>query len=70
MNDLYIEVVAERCQGWWALSYPSYPGFFSQGRDENEVEFMTRDLFHHALDIPIENIALSISYMPQSVSAE
>jgi predicted RNase H-like HicB family nuclease len=70
MSDLCIEVVAERCQGWWALTYPSFPHFFSQGQDENEVEFMTKDLFHHALNIPRENILLSISYIPERISAQ
>jgi hypothetical protein len=55
-------VIATRSQGWWALTFPGRQGWFSQGRDEAEVEFMAKDLIHNELGIPLEEIQLDIEY--------
>ncbi len=59
-------VIATRSQGWWALTFPGRKGWFSQGRDEVEVEFMARDLIHFELGIALNEIDLQIEYRENS----
>jgi predicted RNase H-like HicB family nuclease len=63
------QVVAERCDGGWALTFPGYPGAYSQGESESEVIFMAKDLIHEMLDLPLEQIELEIRYLPEDVLA-
>jgi hypothetical protein len=60
------KVVATRSQGWWAMSFPGRQGWFSQGRDEAEVEFMARDLINFELGIALDEIVLEIEYREKS----
>lgn len=64
------KVVATRSEGWWALTFPGRDGWFSQGRDEAEVEFMSKDLIHFDLGIPLEDIELEITYQQESSIAQ
>jgi predicted RNase H-like HicB family nuclease len=64
------QVIAEYEEGGWALTFPGYPGAYSQGEDEVEVEFMAKDLIHEMLEIPLENIELEITYIPEEAIAK
>ena len=64
------KVVARRSEGWWALTFPGYQGAFSQGRDEAEVQFMAKDLIHVMLEIPLDDIELDITYLPEEAIAQ
>ena len=57
------KVTAQRSEGWWALTFPGHQGWFSQGKDEVEVEIMAQDLIHFDLGIPLEDIQLDITYL-------
>jgi hypothetical protein len=48
------------------MIFPGRQGWFSQGIDEAEVEFMARDLIHFELGIPLEEIELDIEYREES----
>jgi predicted RNase H-like HicB family nuclease len=63
------KVVAIRSEGWWALTFPGYEGWHSQGRDETEVEFMAKDLINFDLGISLEEIELDITYLEDSAVA-
>lgn len=63
------KVRAIRSEGWWALTFPGYQGWHSQGRDEAEVEYMAKDLIHFDLGIPLEEIELEITYLEESAVA-
>jgi hypothetical protein len=65
-----IKVVATRSEGWWALTFPGRQGWFSQGRDEEQVEFMAKDLVNFELGIPEEEIELEIVYRGDSALAQ
>jgi hypothetical protein len=65
MNETFT-VIATRSQGWWALTFPGRQGWFSQGRDKAEVEFMARDLIHFELGIAVNEINLEIEYREKS----
>lgn len=60
------KVIATRSEGWWAMIFPGRQGWFSQGVDEAEVDFMARDLIHFELGIPLEEIQLDIEYREES----
>jgi hypothetical protein len=64
------KVVATPSEGWWALTFPGRQGWFSQGRDEAEVEFMAKDLVNFELGIPLDNIELEIEYRGKSALAQ
>ena len=64
------KVEARRSEGWWALSLPGYQGAFSQGRDEAEIQFMAKDLIHVMLEIPLDDIELDITYLPEEAIAQ
>lgn len=64
------KVLAIRLEGWWALTFPGRQGWFSQGRDEAEVEFMAKDLIHFELGIPLDQIELEITYREDSALAQ
>jgi predicted RNase H-like HicB family nuclease len=69
MKEKY-RVTAEASDGGWALSFPEYPGAYSQGDSEEEVQFMAKDLIHEMLEVPLDEIELEITYIPESAIAQ
>lgn len=67
MSNEKFKVQAERSQGWWALTFPGRQGWFSQGKDEAEVEFMAEDLINLETGIPTSEIELEIEYHDSAV---
>jgi hypothetical protein len=61
------KVLAKRSEGWWALTFPGRQGWFSQGKDEAEVEFMAKDLINLETGIPTSEIELEIEYQNSAV---
>ena len=45
-------VIAERSNGWWAITVPELRGVFSQARRLERVEYMARDAIALLLDVP------------------
>lgn len=70
MSKQLFKVIATRSEGWWALTFPGYKGWFSQGRDKDEVEYMAKDLIHFDLGIEIIDIELEIEYREESALAQ
>ena len=70
MSKQLFKVIATRSEGWWALTFPGHKGWFSQGRDETEVEYMAKDLIHFDLGIQIDDIDLLIEYREESALAQ
>lgn len=62
------KVLAERSESWWALTFPGRKGWFSQGKDEAEVEFMAKDLINLEMGIPTSEIELEVEYHDSAVA--
>ena len=70
MSKKVFKVVATRSEGWWALTFPGHKGWYSQGRDEAEVEYMAKDLIHFDLGIELNEIELDIEYRSENALAQ
>jgi predicted RNase H-like HicB family nuclease len=70
MSKQLFKVIATRSEGWWALTFPGHKGWFSQGRDKAEVEYMAKDLIHFDLGLEIIDIELEIEYREESALAQ
>ena len=51
-------VVAERSEGWWAITVPELRGVFSQARRLDRVEYMARDAIALFLEVPKDSFDL------------
>ena len=52
--------LAERGDGWWAITVPELRGVFSQARRLARVEFMARDAIALFLDIPADSFDVQV----------
>ena len=52
--------LAERGDGWWAITVPELRGVFSQARRLSRVEPMARDAISLMLDIPADSFDVQV----------
>ena len=52
--------LAERGDGWWAITVPELRGVFSQARRLGRVESMARDAIALFLDIPADSFEVTV----------
>jgi len=52
--------LAERGDGWWAITVPELRGVFSQARRLGRVESMARDAIALFLDIPVDSFEVTV----------
>ena len=52
--------LAERGNGWWAITVPELRGVFSQARRLGRVESMARDAIALFLDIPADSFEVTV----------
>ena len=52
--------LAERGDGWWAITVPELRGVFSQARRLARVESMARDAIALFLDIPVDSFEVTV----------
>jgi predicted RNase H-like HicB family nuclease len=52
--------LAERGDGWWAITVPELRGVFSQARRLARVEYMARDAISLFLDVPADSFEVEV----------
>lgn len=52
--------LAERGDGWWAITVPELRGVFSQARRLARVEYMARDAISLFLDVPADSFEVVV----------